>query len=78
MDAELLKQQRQKEIAEAQIQVQIASEQKNIELAQKQAERTKESLRVTMDWIQLMLRRQNRWQMQMRKVPSDCTGTGES
>ena len=43
MDAELLKQQRQKEIAEAQIQVQ----QKNIELAQKQAERTKESLRVT-------------------------------
>ena len=45
MDAELLKQQRQKEIAEAQIQ--IASEQKNIELAQKQAERTKESLRVT-------------------------------
>ena len=31
----------------AQIQVQIASEQKNIELAQKQAERTKESLRVT-------------------------------
>ena len=44
---QLLKQQRQKEIAEAQIQVQIASEQKNIELAQKQAERTKESLRVT-------------------------------
>ncbi|MDD3239452.1 MAG: flotillin domain-containing protein, partial [Lachnospira sp.] len=32
---------------EAQIQVQIASEQKNIELAQKQAEKTKESLRVS-------------------------------
>ena len=36
-----------RENLEAQIQVQIASEQKNIELAQKQAERTKESLRVT-------------------------------
>lgn len=36
-----------KRYIEAQIQVQIASEQKNIELAQKQAERTKESLRVT-------------------------------
>ena len=45
MDAELLKQERQKDIEAAQVQIQITKEQKNIELAQKQAERKKESLR---------------------------------
>ena len=45
MDAELLKQERQKDIEAAQVQIMIAKEQKNIELAQKQAERKKESLR---------------------------------
>jgi Uncharacterized protein conserved in bacteria len=45
MDAELLKQQRQKDIETAQVQIEIEREQKNIELAQKQAERRKESLR---------------------------------
>ncbi|SFR68956.1 flotillin family protein [Anaeromicropila populeti] len=45
MDAELLKQERQKDIEAAQVQIAIAKEQKNIELAQKQAERRKESLR---------------------------------
>lgn len=45
MDAELLKQERQKDIEAAQVQIEIAKEQKNIELAQKQAERKKESLR---------------------------------
>lgn len=45
MDAELLRQERQKDIEAAQVQIQIAKEQKNIELAQKQAERRKESLR---------------------------------
>ncbi len=45
MDAELLKQERQKDIEAAQVQIQIIKEQKAIELAQKQAERTKESLR---------------------------------
>lgn len=45
MDAELLKQERQKDIEAAQVQIAIAKEQKNIELAQKQAERKKESLR---------------------------------
>lgn len=45
MDAELLRQERQKDIEAAQVQIEIAKEQKNIELAQKQAERKKESLR---------------------------------
>ncbi len=45
LDAELLKQERQKDIEAAQVQIQIIKEQKNIELAQKQAERIKESLR---------------------------------
>lgn len=45
MDAELLRQERQKDIEAAQVQIQIVKEQKQIELAQKQAERTKESLR---------------------------------
>lgn len=45
MDAELLKQERKKDIEAAQIQIEITREQKNIELAQKQAERKKESLR---------------------------------
>lgn len=45
MDAELLRQERQKDIEAAQVQIQITKEQKNIELAQKQAERKKESLR---------------------------------
>lgn len=45
MDAELLKQERQKDIEAAQVQIAITKEQKNIELAQKQAERKKESLR---------------------------------
>ena len=39
MDASVLREQRAKEVTEAQIQVQIAAEQKNIELAQKRAER---------------------------------------
>ena len=45
MDAELLRQERQKDIEAAQVQIEIAKEQRNIELAQKQAERKKESLR---------------------------------
>lgn len=45
MDAQLLLQERQKDIEAAQVQIQITKEQKNIELAQKQAERKKESLR---------------------------------
>ncbi len=45
MDAELLRQERQKDIEAAQVQIEITKEQKNIELAQKQAERRKESLR---------------------------------
>lgn len=45
MDAELLKQERQKDIEAAQVQIQIIKEQKNIELAQMQAQRKKESLR---------------------------------
>ena len=45
LDAELLKQERQKDIEAAQVQIDIVKEQKNIELAQKQAERKKESLR---------------------------------
>lgn len=45
MDVELLKQERQKDIEAAQVQIEITKEQKNIELAQKQAERKKQSLR---------------------------------
>jgi len=45
MDAELLRQERQKDIEAAQVQIEITKEQKNIELAQRQAERKKESLR---------------------------------
>ncbi|MDR2655815.1 MAG: flotillin family protein [Oscillospiraceae bacterium] len=45
MDAELMRQERQKDIEAAQVQIQITKEQKNIELAQKQAQRKKESLR---------------------------------
>lgn len=45
MDAELLRQERQKDIETAQVQIEIAKEQRNIELAQKQAARKKESLR---------------------------------
>ena len=44
MDAELLKKQRAKEVAEAEIQIQIVSEEKNIELAQKKAEQKKQAL----------------------------------
>ncbi len=45
MGAELLKQQKQKDIAEAEIQIQILSEEKNIELETKRAERKKQALR---------------------------------
>ncbi len=45
MDVELMKQERQKDIETAQVQIEIAKEQKNIELAEKQAERMKQSLR---------------------------------
>lgn len=44
MDAEVLKQQRAKEVAEAQVQIQIVAEQKNIELAKKKAERKEAEL----------------------------------
>ena len=44
LDVELMRQERQKDIEAAQVQIQIAKEQ-NIELAAKQAERKKESLR---------------------------------
>ncbi|MGB5824785.1 MAG: SPFH domain-containing protein [Proteocatella sp.] len=44
MDAEILKEQRAREVREAQIQVEIAAEQKNIELAQKKALRKEQEL----------------------------------
>ena len=44
MDANVLREQRAKEVTEAQIQVQIAAEQKNIELAQKRASRKEAEL----------------------------------
>ena len=47
MDASVLREQRAKEVTEAQIQVQIAAEQKNIELAQKRAERKAAELQET-------------------------------
>ena len=47
MDANVLREQRAKEVTEAQIQVQIAAEQKNIELAQKRAARKEAELQET-------------------------------
>lgn len=45
MEAELLRQQKQKDIADAEIQIQIISEEKNIELENKRAEKKKQALR---------------------------------
>jgi flotillin len=47
MDAEVLRQQRAKEVAEAQVQIQIVTEGKNIELAKKKAERKEAELQET-------------------------------
>lgn len=44
MDADVLKEQRTKEVREAEIQIQIAAEQKNIELAKRKAERKEAEL----------------------------------
>lgn len=46
-DAEVLREQRAREIREAQIQIEIAAEQKNIELAQKRADRKEAELQET-------------------------------
>ena len=48
MDANVLKEQRAKEVREAEIQIQIAAEQKNIELAKRKAERKEAELLETM------------------------------
>ncbi len=44
MDAQILKEQREREVREAQIQIEIAAEQKNIELAEKKAQRKEKEL----------------------------------
>lgn len=69
-DADVLKEQRAREVREAQIQIEIAAEQKNIELAQKKAERKEAELLETVVKPAEAARKQAEIQAEAQKVAS--------
>ena len=67
-DAEVLREQRAREIREAQIQIEIAAEQKNIELAQKRADRKEAELMETVVKPAEAARKQTEIQAEAEKI----------